>query len=69
MKIAVQKSKHHAYTLVAKVGNGNFGEAYLVTSSLDNNKYIMKVPPTSHSEYPYKTGLLMPKSKSWRKSN
>jgi hypothetical protein len=44
-------SKHHVYTLMGKVGNGNFGEAFLVSSNLDENRYIMKVR-FSNSEDP-----------------
>lgn len=35
--------KHHSYSMLGKVGNGNFGEAYLVESALDSRRYIMKV--------------------------
>jgi hypothetical protein len=41
--IVNQKTKHHTYSMVRKVGNGNFGEAYLVESTLDSKLYIMKV--------------------------
>ena len=41
--IGNQKTKHHTYSMVRKVGNGNFGEAYLVESTLDSKLYIMKV--------------------------
>lgn len=43
MKVINQKAKHHSYSMLNKVGNGNFGEAYLVQSTLDNKRYIMKV--------------------------
>jgi hypothetical protein len=35
--------KHHSYSLVSRVGKGNFGEALLVESTLDKRRYIMKV--------------------------
>jgi hypothetical protein len=37
------ESKHHSYSLVERVGKGNFGEALLVESTLDRRRYIMKV--------------------------
>lgn len=37
------ETKHHSYSLVGRVGKGNFGEALLVESTLDKRRYIMKV--------------------------
>jgi hypothetical protein len=37
------KIKFHSYTAIKKVGNGNFGQAILVESSINGNRYIMKV--------------------------
>lgn len=37
------EGKHHSYSMVGRVGKGNFGEALLVESTLDRRRYIMKV--------------------------
>jgi len=47
----IKKTKHHTYTFISKVGSGNFGEAFLVQSSIDSQRYIIKVsPPNSENK-------------------
>lgn len=41
----IKKTKHHTYTFISKVGSGNFGEAFLVQSNIDSQRYIIKVSP------------------------
>lgn len=43
MNPPAKASKHHTYTLISKVGNGNFGEVFLVQSNIDQNHYVVKV--------------------------
>ena len=45
----IKKTKHHTYTFISKVGSGNFGEAFLVQSNIDSQRYIIKVS-TPNSE-------------------
>lgn len=59
-----QEGKHHSYSLVGRVGKGNFGEALLVESSLDGRRYIMKVSMSQLSASVWKTEAVSPNSKS-----
>lgn len=59
-----QEGRHHSYSLVGRVGKGNFGEALLVESSLDGRRYIMKVPLGLYSASAWKTEAVSPSSKS-----
>lgn len=69
MKILNHKTKHHSYSMFNKVGNGNFGEAYLVESMLDHKRYIMKVNVKSFRESPFKIEERSPKSRFLNRSN
>ena len=61
-----QKS-HHTYQFIKKVGSGNFGEAHLVLSTLNNHTYIMKVLPITFRRSLFKTGVNSLNSKSSEK--
>jgi serine/threonine protein kinase len=43
MNPPAKTSKHHTYTLISRIGNGNFGEVFLVQSNVDQNHYVVKV--------------------------
>ena len=42
-KTPLPKSKHHSYSLLSKIGHGNFGEVFLVQSLLNQRHYVIKV--------------------------
>lgn len=43
MNPQTKAAKHHTYSMISKVGNGNFGEVFLVQSNVDLNHYVVKV--------------------------
>ena len=55
----IKKTKHHTYTFISKVGSGNFGEAFLVQSSIDSQRYIIKVSPPNSENKTWKSDQIV----------